>query len=171
MNEGESDTLDVFSISLEVVIRSCREYDLPALENLSHREDRRERIRRAFDRQMRGEGLMLIANANGTPIGQVWIDLSTKSRDSIGILWALKVLPSLQHHGLGSRLVVAGERSLTARSYDFAELGVEVENIGARRLYERLGYRVVDSRVARSDGSEHLILRKRLWKDIRRSLG
>ena len=56
----------------------------------------------AFQRQQRGEVLMLVAEANRFPIGQLWIDLVKKQEESIGIIWALRVMPAFQNLGVGS---------------------------------------------------------------------
>lgn len=48
--------------------------------------------------------------------------------------------PDLQGLGIGSALVGAAERRITARGVNTARVGVEDDNPGARALYERLGY-------------------------------
>jgi ribosomal protein S18 acetylase RimI-like enzyme len=132
-----------FALSLEGEVRVCAEADLEALEWHGMFTPHRALIRDAFARQQRGEVVMLVADIGGFPAGQVWIDLDRRADAGVGYLWALRVLPVLYGKGVGTRLVAAAEGVLRDRGFDLAEIGVETENTGARRLYERLGYRVV----------------------------
>ena len=69
--------------------------------------DHREMILAAYDGQERGEALMLVAETQGFPVGQVWIDLTLERVDATGVLWAVRVFPTLQNRGIGTRLMVA----------------------------------------------------------------
>jgi ribosomal protein S18 acetylase RimI-like enzyme len=134
---------DSFTISLPVIVRPCRASDLEPLEWFGLITPFRQTIQDAFERMARGEVLMLIAEANRFPIGQVWVDLARRRPDPIGVLFAFRVLLPFQNLGVGTRLIEAAEAELQARNYRTAEIGVEKDNPAARRLYERLGYRVV----------------------------
>jgi ribosomal protein S18 acetylase RimI-like enzyme len=136
-------TLDSFDLPLRVTIRGCTEEDLPKLEWFGLHHHSREIIRAAHGRTRAGEVVMLVADVGGFPVGQVWVDFEKKRPDSVGILWALRVIPCLHNLGIGTRLVRAAEEVVRARGYRTAELGVEKTNPAARRLYERLGYAVV----------------------------
>jgi ribosomal protein S18 acetylase RimI-like enzyme len=133
---------DSFSICLDVVIRPCREDDLAALEWFGLFEPHRPLIRRVFDQHRRGEAMMLVAEANGEPSGQLWIQLERRDEEQVGVIWAVRVVPSLQRLGIGARLIAAAERLLLERNFCRAELSVETDNPAARRLYERLGYQL-----------------------------
>src|SRR5206468_505615 len=75
------------------------------------------------------------ANANGRfPIGHLLVDLTG------GVLSHLLVLGGFRDQGLGTALIVEGERVLRERGVMHATLVVEKANDGAIRLYERLGY-------------------------------
>ena len=87
--------------------------------------------------------LQVVAEANDFPIGQVWIDLEHKREAATGLLWALRVIECYQRMGIGTRLLRAAEAELRHRGYRCVEIGAERDNPDARRLYERLGYRVV----------------------------
>lgn len=137
------DHVERHALRLELVIRTCREEDLPRLEWFGMFTPHRELIRDAYDRQERGEVAMLVADVNGFPVGQVWVDFVRRAADSMGTIWALRVLPPLQGKGIGTRLLAAAERVIRARGREAAEIGVEKDNPGARRVYERAGYRVV----------------------------
>lgn len=121
-------------------IRPCREGDLEGLEWMGLFLPHREIIHAAFDRQRRGEDLMLVADANGFPIGQVWIDFRRKRHQATALLWAVRVFPPLQNLGIGRHLMLAAEDVVRDRGMARTELGVERDNPDALRFYTRLGY-------------------------------
>lgn len=135
--------MTAFRIELDVTIRSAREDDLDALEWFGMFTPHRAIIRDTFAAQQRGDGAMLVADARGFPVGQTWIDFAAAGPGA-GLLWAVRVIPWMQGLGVGGRLLEAAETLLRARGAVRAVLGVETENVDARRLYERRGYVVVD---------------------------
>jgi len=136
-------SLEHLTLHVEVTLRRCVEADLPLLEWDGMFTAHREIIAEAWRRHRLGENVMLVAEAQRFPIGQIWVDLARKGAQSIGFLWALRVLPGFQGLGLGSRLLAAAERVILAHGLSIAEIGAERNNPGARRLYERCGYRAV----------------------------
>jgi len=128
---------------LPLTIRRCAREDLENLEWLGLLQHHREVIQSAYRRQKRGEVLLLLAvsDANGLPVGQVWIDLLRKREESVGYLWAVRVVPWLRKHGIGARLIETAEDILSERGFRHAELTVERTNRAAVRFYERIGYR------------------------------
>jgi ribosomal protein S18 acetylase RimI-like enzyme len=144
MSHPEPSNLSTFRLSLEVRLRACTEADLPALEWGDQYTHHRELIHEAFGRQRRGELAMIVADAGSFPIGQVWVDLHRRRARGAGLLQAVRVLPWLTGRGVGAQLVGAAEQLLRTRGFAAAEIFVETENVRARRLYERLGYVVVD---------------------------
>jgi ribosomal protein S18 acetylase RimI-like enzyme len=135
-----------FRVALDIVIRPCRAEDLPTLEWFGLFEPHRQIIRETFDRHRRGEVVMLVADVNGVPSGQAWIDARREGAGPAGVLWAVRVFPCLQNCGIGSRLIAAAEHVLRAHDCHFVEVQVEKDNPAARRLYERLGYQVFGER-------------------------
>jgi GNAT superfamily N-acetyltransferase len=133
------DAIGQFSICLDVVIRPAEETDLPALEWFGLFAGHRGLIRRVFEQHQHGAAIMLVAQVNHEPSGQLWVDLA--QRVDTGVIWAVRVLPCLQRRGLGTRLLDAAEAMLLERGIAQAELTVEIDNPRARHLYERLGYR------------------------------
>ena len=133
--------LERFGVPLEVTLRLCREDDLAALEWFGLFTEHRELIRGAYERQLQGENIMLVADVNGFPAGQTWVDLARFAARGTGLLWAVRVFPILRNRGIGRRLITAAERLLRQRGFGAAEMGVEKHNRDALRLYERLGYR------------------------------
>ena len=144
---------DSFPVRLDVVIRPCREADLPALEWFGLFAPHRQMIRRVFEQQRRGEALMLVVEANGEASGQLWVHLRTGDEDGqqVGEIWAVRVMPCLQRRGIGTRLVAVAEDLLRERGFARAQLRVETDNPAARRLYERLGYALAGTAAA-NDG-------------------
>ncbi|SCG64522.1 GNAT family N-acetyltransferase [Micromonospora halophytica] len=62
-----------------------------------------------------------------------------RSRGDIGFLAGLTVAPHRRGRGLGAALTAGMTRALAAR-YDRVALGVYTHNVGAVRLYRRLGF-------------------------------
>lgn len=140
----KTEALDKMRVEFEVTIRPCTEEDLPKLEWFGQFTEHREIFYQTFERHRKGTALMLVAEANRFPAGQVWINFKKSRESSIGVIWALRVLGPFQGHGIGTRLINAAERELRERGVEEAEIGVETHNHRAAQLYERLGYRIAD---------------------------
>ncbi|WP_035694180.1 GNAT family N-acetyltransferase [Azospirillum halopraeferens] len=137
---GEDAILQRDTLAVPVTIRLCRETDLPALEWFGEFTPHREIIRRTFATQARGDGSMVLADVNGFPAGQVWIDYERKRHLRRATIWAVRVFPAFRRCGIGTRLMLAAERLVTARGVDEIELGIDRDNLGVIHFYERLGY-------------------------------
>ena len=131
-------------VTADITVRLCAAGDLPKLEWFGAFAHHREIFAREYERHLRGTNLMLVADLHGFPVGQAWADVEKRRAESIGVIWAVRVLPPLQGLGVGSALVQSAEQCLRARGFRRAELGVETWNVDARRLYDRLGYRLED---------------------------
>ena len=59
---------------------------------------------------------------------------------------AFRVKPQWRNRGIGSHLMTYVEKDLYEKGFRFATLNVAKENPDARRLYERLGYKVIGSK-------------------------
>jgi ribosomal protein S18 acetylase RimI-like enzyme len=127
-------------VQLPVEFRLCAEDDLRALEWMGLHSTQREIIRDTFDAQKRGDSLMLLAISGGFPVGQVWLDFNRDGGAKRPLLWAMRVFPPLQGRGIGGALIRRAEALAQSRGAEEIELGVEWDNEGARRFYERLGY-------------------------------
>ncbi len=135
--------LDQFHLNVPISIRHAVEDDLPLLEWHGLITPYRELLHKAFARAEAGEVLYLVADRGGFPVGQVQVDLTKRRDQNTAVIWALRVLPAFQNLGIGTRLIRAAETLIEARGYALVELSVEQDNPNAKRLYERLGYRVV----------------------------
>jgi ribosomal protein S18 acetylase RimI-like enzyme len=127
-------------IVLDVLMRPCRQEDLPELEWFGMYRHHRQIFAEAFARHLRGENIMLVADLESFPVGQAWVDLVKRASEGIGYIWAVRVFPFLRGHGIGTGLMQAAEDLLRARGFAQAEVGVEKDNHAARRLYIRIGY-------------------------------
>ena len=136
---------DVVDVA-KVLVRPIRAGELPALEWDGLHTRFRRVFQQTYEDAVRGRRIMLVAAADQEMIGQVFIQLSsTEARYadgfSRGYLYSLRVRPEWQGRGLGTRLMQAAEAALLARGYQTAVIAAGKDNPGARRLYERLGYR------------------------------
>ena len=98
-------------------------------------------------KQRAGGGVLLVAWLDGWPVGDVFLDRGPAEEPEIR-RW-LPGVPRLNHlevdgrlwrRGIGTALIRAGEGSARRLGHRRLALGVGVDNPGARRLYERLGY-------------------------------
>jgi ribosomal protein S18 acetylase RimI-like enzyme len=129
-------------LTLGVVIRPLAAGDLDDLDWDSSRAVDAAYIR-ADVAARPGAAVWLLALAQGRPVGRIGVDFASKAEEGVVHLWAFSVLPVLQGYGVGSALlraaeaVAADEGPAEARAL---EIGVEEENVAARRPYERFGY-------------------------------
>jgi ribosomal protein S18 acetylase RimI-like enzyme len=105
----------------------------------------------------KGERTYLVAWESGDPIGHAHI--AWKGRGDIPEIQDAFVLPDRRGEGIGSALTAAAEREAAARGHRQIGLTVSLANVGARRLYERLGY--ADSGEAPHRVSGTIVLRGR----------
>ena len=103
----------------------------------------RDSARVALEHARRAEDLLLVARdlADGPPAGMAWV-IPSRILTRAAYLRLLLVGEGGQDAGLGTELLAAAE----ARARDWANhlvLLVTADNAGARRFYERCGYRHV----------------------------
>lgn len=163
--------MSLFHLQLRAHIRTAREEDLLPLEWGGEFWAHRELIRDAFERQRRGEVRMLVADADGFPIAQAWIDFTRKREQGVAVIWALRVQQAFWGKRIAGRLLDAAEQVIADEGFTIAELAVDPENHRAKRLYLRHGYVeagwenehtswVRPDGVPQREDSMHLILRK-----------
>jgi ribosomal protein S18 acetylase RimI-like enzyme len=122
----------------ELVLDELRRDDLDSL-GWSGSPAHLRAVERALSRVANGEVEYLVIRApTGEPVAKVGIDYAAHT--NAGTFWQFATHPRLQGMGLGTRLLVEGERRIRRRGWRWAVLGVDDDNPRARALYERLGY-------------------------------
>ncbi len=92
----------------------------------------------------RGESVMVVvADFNGFPVGHAAIHwLGKPTHPEIPDVQSVRVMDVFQGQGIGSRLLEQCEKIVRSENHPRISLAVAVENERARRLYERMQYRI-----------------------------
>ncbi len=115
-----------------ITVRRCAASDV---ETITAKEHPGARIaERLFARQEQGESLYLVAWIDGIPVGAGEL-VFAQPRE----LRSLHVDEAHRGRGIGTAIIRAAEEA--SRETGELSVGVALENMQARRLYERLGYR------------------------------
>ena len=133
-------------IAKDVFIRPVELGDLEKLEWFGLYAHYRRLFRDTFHEQQRGLRLMLIADFNGFPVGQIFMQLQsarpTPDQTPRLYLYALRVLEPFQRLGIGTGLLNAAEGFAVRKHYGWASIAAGKDNPAARQLYERHGFEV-----------------------------
>lgn len=151
-------------------IRPLTEADLPLVRHWLPFGDPDKHHAR-FTRQEAGEVLYLSAWLNEVPVGHLLLKWtgSGERPDLVDCpdIEDLVVAESFRRRGIASRLLEAAESEARGRGYSRIGLSVGIDNMPARALYDRRGYREYDdcrfeiSGTYRDDrGQEHT------WREI-----
>ncbi|SNY50225.1 GNAT family N-acetyltransferase [Paractinoplanes atraurantiacus] len=90
------------------------------------------------------EGQLLCKGmAGGTEVGFLWISLPGTTFATMAWISEIEVAEEHRSHGYGGAMLRAAEADLAARGVGRVGLHVFGDNTGARRLYRRLGYRLL----------------------------
>ncbi len=145
-----------------VRIRPLTEADLPALEWEGEFTHLRRLYRQTFRAMQRGQAMMWVAEHDRAGvIGQVFVQLVSRRPDLAdgldrAYLFGLRVRPAWREQGIGTRLIRTVEDYVRGLGYARLTLIVGRQNRAARRLYERLGYRVAALEEGRWVYRDHL---------------
>lgn len=93
-------------------------------------------VRAMWRLQCDGASVLLVAWLGSDPVGSGQLDLRTSPVE----LKNLHVRPAMRGCGIGTAIVAAAEACARDRGETTLALGVAIDNPGARRLYERLGF-------------------------------
>jgi ribosomal protein S18 acetylase RimI-like enzyme len=131
-----------------VQIREATERDLPALEWGGEFSRFRLVYQRALKEANRGRQTLLVAECSDNIVGQLFVLFNTVHADPrpipyTGYLYSFRVKPQFRNQGIGGLLITRAEEILLERDFRRVLIGVAKINDGARRLYERLGYRII----------------------------
>jgi ribosomal protein S18 acetylase RimI-like enzyme len=139
----------VADLSVEVLIRNATLEDLPALEWDGEFAHFRRLYNEVYQSSLRGEAVLWVVEAPGAGVvGQVFVQLRSARTEladgsTRAYVYGFRIQPAYRSQGIGTRLLQSVENDLAKRGFRRVVLNVSRINLGARRLYERLGYRVV----------------------------
>lgn len=132
-----------------VIIRHLEQKDLKELEWEGEFTHFRRLYSESYKRMQKGDTIMWVAELPGEGIiGQVFIQLDCARPELANgadraYLYSLRIRPAFRNLGLGTRVIQTVEDDLRQRGYQYITLNVAKDNPRARRLYERLGYKVI----------------------------
>lgn len=143
----------------KLVIRPLVADDLPALEWEGQYQHFRRLFSATYQDMQRGRNIMWVAELPVDPlasrdspattlVGQLFVQL-TSARQELAdgylraYIYAFRVKPAFRSQGIGTRLMEEVETDLRQRRFGYVTLNVGKDNPGARRFYEKRGYRVV----------------------------
>jgi ribosomal protein S18 acetylase RimI-like enzyme len=129
-------------------IRKATRNDLPDLEWGGELTHFRRIFSEVYRHMMSEDALIWIVELNSSSlIGQVFVQLLSHRPEladgsSRAYIYGFRIKKEYRNLGIGSHLLRFVEEDLTKRGYRTVSLNVSQKNTGARRLYERFGYRV-----------------------------
>lgn len=140
--------MDRFPVEIEVTIRPARSEDLrylgswPGFDTPAHRQA----LRYYLALQRRGGGMLIVAEAGGHPIGQLFLwyrreDPQLGDGRSVVSITALRVWTPFRRHGVATRLARAAEEYARRAGFQVMTIGADEGNDAAYRLYRSWGYR------------------------------
>jgi mycothiol synthase len=88
---------------------------------------------------------LLLHEIDGELAGFCWTKVHANERPAEGEIYVIGVDPDHQGRGLGGPLTLAGLDWLARRGLTIGMLFVESDNVGALRLYQRLGFAISTS--------------------------
>ena len=128
-----------------VTIKALEEDEIPLLAQHIRRPHQMHRER--FALQQEGHALYLVAWQEDVPVGHVLLEWTGTTTMPIAALVEhcpniadLFVCPEHRSRGIGSRLLAVVESLVQQHGYPQVGLGVAIDNVRARALYERCGY-------------------------------
>jgi ribosomal protein S18 acetylase RimI-like enzyme len=139
----------VGELSAEVLIRTATLEDLPALEWDGEFAHFRRLYNEVYQSSRRGDAVLWVVEAPGLGVvGQAFVQLRSARTEladgsTRAYLYGFRIQPAYRSQGIGTRLIQSVESDLAGRGFRWVVLNVSRVNLAARRLYERLGYRVI----------------------------
>ncbi len=136
------ETPNLLSVTMEVTFRLARADDLPKLEWYGQYTHFRAVFKRTYRDQLQGRRLMLIAECNDFPIGQVFMQTGRDNHQRT-YFYSLRVMDMFRGKGIGTRLLEEAESIALTYGYHAATIAAAKDNPRARSLYERHGYQLI----------------------------
>jgi ribosomal protein S18 acetylase RimI-like enzyme len=146
----------------QVVYRHITAADLPELEWDGEYTHFRRLYAMAYKRFRRRRAVLWVADVGQQRvIGQLFVQLNSDRREladgvTRAYIYSFRVRPQFRGLGVGTGLLSTAEEDLIQRGYRLTTLNVARDNPDARRLYERMGYRVVAPEPGRWRYRDHL---------------
>jgi ribosomal protein S18 acetylase RimI-like enzyme len=130
---------------LSITIRAAAPADVAALLEIETTVFATDRLdRRAFRHAIRSPTIIcLVASRRAEVLGYVTVERRRNS--SAGRLTSIAVTPRAAGARVGQRLLAAAEKAASAAALNRMRLEVRADNRRAKRLYERAGYRVLET--------------------------
>jgi ribosomal protein S18 acetylase RimI-like enzyme len=133
----------------EITIRYATQADLPALEWNGEYTHFRRLYQEIYESSLRGEAILWVADLPGSGvIGQLFVQINSARKEladgtNRAYIYGFRIRGAYRNHGLGSHMLDVVESDLINRGFRIAVLNVSRDNVEARQLYERQGYRIV----------------------------
>lgn len=128
-----------------LAVRPCTAHDLAVL--LASADDNhvaKQHHREQWNLQAAGLGTYIVAWRGNEPVGRCTVLASSKYQAVTDVLGSIPEINALetftQGQGIGTELIFAAEGVAREAGATALGIAVELENDGALRLYERLGY-------------------------------
>lgn len=140
-------TLD--RLSTQILIRTATDQDLIHLEWDGEYRHFRKLYQEIYESSKKGDAILWVVELNGSGIiGQVFIQLDSVRKEladgsTRAYLYGFRIQSEYRNQGIGSYLLRFVETDLYSRGFVKMTLNVGRENINARRLYDRNGYKIV----------------------------
>ena len=104
-------------------------------------------VRRRYEESLQGYRRILVADLDGLVVGTVSMGGRGYERPGSLRMFALDMGAAFRNRGVGTALIGAVEAIAADMNLNEVNLEVSVENVGAVRLYECLGYRRLSEQV------------------------
>lgn len=115
-----------FRVSISVHFRAAVHQDLPKMEWYGQYAHYRNLIRRAYREQQIGKRLILVADSNNFPIGNIFILFlnpeNTPKTEKRAYLYSLRVMEMFRGCGIGTQLIQEAENLMANRHYRWSPL-------------------------------------------------
>lgn len=140
---------NTFILQVPITLRIAVKSDIKKLEWFGQYTHFRNVLRRAYREQVRERRILLVADYNGFPIGQVFIQLSSVNPliadgQQRAYLYSFRVMEMFRGQGIGTRLLLGAEAMLYQQGFRSTTISVAKDNLAALRLYQRHGYEIFE---------------------------
>lgn len=121
-----------------MIIRYAKKEDFKALVWNKDLEEWNEVIKENLHDSLENNKLYYVAEIDKKIVGQIVADIQRE----IPYIYALRVQEEFQNQGIGTALVKKTEQELRKHNFKKVKIEVNIDNLEAKRLYERLGYAI-----------------------------